>query len=170
MSRDAKKAERRAKRKAKRDKPKPRKLECALCKMNPHDPRHAATHAIKVREHADFVRSIYRCRNEPEPLCQDCGVNTLGDETFWVWESVWEEAKGDNFLCVGCLEKRIGRELEPNDFNCISSDGVSVNYDPWIPRSERLKQRMGFPVDVERMIQRPKIIRNGNAVSIQWQR
>jgi hypothetical protein len=146
---------------------------CMLCRIRPDDPRHVEMHASNLIKHGDYVRSIYRGKGLGEPLCQDCGVNTLGDETYWLFGSVWIEAKGDSFLCVGCIEKRLGRELRPNDFDCISKDAVAVNYDPWFPRSERLKARMGFPNDCEKCTAFPKIIKtkkpDGNVgLSIRW--
>jgi hypothetical protein len=44
----------------------------------------------------------------------------------------------DGFLCIGCLEARIGRKLEPSDFaNVYGSD---PEYLPW--NSARLKSRL----------------------------
>ena len=40
-------------------------------------------------------------------------------------------------LCIGCLEKRLGRELNEEDFlNCL------LNSLPNLPRSERLTNRL----------------------------
>lgn len=34
-----------------------------------------------------------------------------------VLDDLWESARmNKGFLCIGCLEKRIGRKLKPNDF------------------------------------------------------
>jgi hypothetical protein len=49
--------------------------------------------------------------------CVDCAVNTHPWEQFMVTDDVWRQAgdvRGD--LCVQCLEERIGRELEHDDF------------------------------------------------------
>lgn len=78
-------------------------------------------------------------------LCVDCGVNTspgmppgpmmraelknhkevecsigLDSEVYMVRKKVWKEAGMDAFsgcLCIGCLERRLGRRLKPKDFN-----------------------------------------------------
>ena len=44
-----------------------------------------------------------------------------------VHDTIWSRAgMKDGFLCIGCLEARIGRKLEPSDFkNVYGSDPVS---------------------------------------------
>jgi hypothetical protein len=62
-------------------------------------------------------------------LCQDCGVDTTpctGQrgcrhggrwEHYMVHNSLWRAAGMDvGILCIGCLEARIGRRLNPGDF------------------------------------------------------
>jgi hypothetical protein len=52
--------------------------------------------------------------DDPEP-CDDCGVDTIDiRECFMVDDKIWP--KGATFLCLDCLEKRIGRTLTSNDF------------------------------------------------------
>jgi hypothetical protein len=46
---------------------------------------------------------------------------TWNDETYIVYDHVWKAAGmkgewGDGVLCIGCLEKRLGRKLTPYDF------------------------------------------------------
>jgi hypothetical protein len=70
-------------------------------------------------------------------LCLDCGVDTRAiDEYYIVTHELWARANPDGagMLCVGCLEKRLGRELTPDDFglNSVSS-----------PKSERPLKRLG---------------------------
>ena len=70
-------------------------------------------------------------------LCLDCGVDTGAiDEDYMVTHELWARVNpgGDGMLCIGCLEKRLGRELTPDDFwlNSVSS-----------PKSERLLKRLG---------------------------
>jgi hypothetical protein len=68
--------------------------------------------------------------------CLDCGVDTrpgepgregLEGQCEWyaVWDYLWQEAgmQAENemlwssgFLCIGCLEQRLGRELTAEDF------------------------------------------------------
>lgn len=85
--------------------------------------------------------------------CVDCGANTAPCtgkrgcrhagkwEHYMVHNEIWEEAgmsPDDGHLCIGCLEKRIGRRLQPNDFKpdlpCNDPD------DPW--NTPRLASRM----------------------------
>jgi hypothetical protein len=54
-------------------------------------------------------------------LCKDCGTNTSPrrgkHETYIVQGEVWQAAgMEDGFLCIGCLETRLGRMLTPTDF------------------------------------------------------
>jgi hypothetical protein len=66
-------------------------------------------------------------------------------ERSWEWymvrSEVWEAARRDktepHFLCIGCLESRIGRQLVPDDF-----PNLDVNRPSWI-QSERLIDRLG---------------------------
>jgi hypothetical protein len=57
--------------------------------------------------------------------CADCGVDTFStNEYYMVKDHVWAQAQGGTkLLCIGCLEKRIGRTLTRSDFG----DGASVN-------------------------------------------
>lgn len=69
------------------------------------------------RLHPDFralIGAHYRCL--------DCGVNTdeIGED-YMVFDGLWRAAhpEGKGRLCVGCLEKRLGRELGPGDFTHV---------------------------------------------------
>jgi hypothetical protein len=51
------------------------------------------------------------------PCCNDCGVNVItSGEYYMLKPAIWEEELGlgwtDN-LCIGCVEKRLGRRLKP---------------------------------------------------------
>ena len=53
--------------------------------------------------------------------CMDCGVNTRKIKEYYtirnrVWYSVTKQTRGEGMLCIGCLEKRLGRELTRGDF------------------------------------------------------
>ncbi len=54
--------------------------------------------------------------------CADCGVETLPvddrrTEWYAVTDEVWAAAgMADGYLCIGCLEARIGRPLTAADF------------------------------------------------------
>lgn len=69
-------------------------------------------------------------------ICLDCHVHTGRlKEYYMVKDELWESVvpDGEGMLCAGCLCKRLGRKLEPSDF-----DDVPINYDD-TPRSERLQ-------------------------------
>jgi hypothetical protein len=48
----------------------------------------------------------------PGTLCVDCAIECRPWELFMVTDELWHQA-GDvqGYLCVGCLEDRIGRDL-----------------------------------------------------------
>ena len=86
--------------------------------------------------------------------CHDCGQRTTpydaegrpedSWEHFMVVDDVWEAAapytaEGGliRFLCVGCLERRIGRRLGPGDF-----EDLPIN-EPSELDSDRLRDRLG---------------------------
>ena len=51
-------------------------------------------------------------------FCHDCQAHTgvIGDY-YMVTDALWETyGCKDGMLCISCLEKRIGRELDPEDF------------------------------------------------------
>lgn len=78
----------------------------------------------------------------PPLPCNDCGVDTYAEvdrEWYHVHGPVWEAAgmspEGLGFLCIGCLETRLGRRLVPEDFDGYGPD----------PRdSARLRSRRKF--------------------------
>jgi hypothetical protein len=80
--------------------------------------------------------------NYNDTSCRDCGVETnhlLSDSAEWymVWDKLWPN--GIDFLCIGCLEDRLGRLLVPGDFNdCLLNRLAGYN------RSLRLRSRMGI--------------------------
>jgi hypothetical protein len=92
-------------------------------------------------------------------LCIDCGMDTAPNddrrrrnartsEYYMVHDGVWLAAgmpqhrpvgfnEGRDFLCIGCLEARLGRTLTPRDFT-----DVTINRpDRW--HSPRLNARLG---------------------------
>lgn len=74
--------------------------------------------------------------------CLDCEVNTLDIGEYYmvndhVWKTLASLRQDDGMLCIGCLEKRIGRTLTNEDFtDCLLND--SGNYG----QSERLQLRL----------------------------
>jgi hypothetical protein len=90
----------------------------------------------------EFVAWVDRTKVRARGKCVDCRMQTLGAEYYIVTDAVWLASglgKRDGYLCIDCLETRIGRELVCADFvNC------EVNTNPEFPRSDRLKQRLGM--------------------------
>ncbi|MFD3591672.1 hypothetical protein ACFWU5_03015 [Nocardia sp. NPDC058640] len=70
--------------------------------------------------------------------CRSCGFDTR-DEYYWVEDDIWQQvaAATDHFLCIGCVENRLGRMLSANDF-----PDVPMNTRPGWHRTERLKDRL----------------------------
>ena len=74
-------------------------------------------------------------------LCADCGFDTTDLEYYMVRNDIWAQAspldQHDVFLCIGCLENRIGRTLSRRDFiDC------PLNTEADWPRSARLRNRL----------------------------
>ena len=73
--------------------------------------------------------------------CLDCRKDTIRDlkEYYNVHDSVWQQSgvkPHGGFLCIGCLEKRIGRQLDFRDFGDVPINAY--------PASDRLSQRRGI--------------------------
>lgn len=78
----------------------------------------------------------------------DCGINTSWLNEFYMvndelWESLTTEKQHDGMLCVGCIERRLGRELGREDFH---SYWRSILVPPQYKLSARLRARMETPV------------------------
>jgi hypothetical protein len=101
--------------------------------------------------------------------CCDCslGTNTAG-EWYMVKHSVWEQAwlgrrkawhavPGQEILCIGCLEKRLGRTLMACDFT-----DTEVNDPNKHNISERMRNRLTTvdPMPLKRKRGRPKGSKN----------
>ena len=48
--------------------------------------------------------------------CGDCGKSNPEDYWFSDWLKYIPKSKQKNFICVSCLEKRVGRKLTKKDF------------------------------------------------------
>jgi hypothetical protein len=74
-------------------------------------------------------------------VCLDCSGDTgLMDEYYMVHDHLWAAAGlrgNDGMLCIGCLEGRLERLLEPKDFT-----DAPVNHG-FTRQSERLLNRLG---------------------------
>lgn len=87
--------------------------------------------------------------------CQDCevDVNLIG-EWYWVQPAVWAQAGpcARGYLCIGCLETRIGRTLTSQDFT--DDDANRSTEKPWTRRSARFTERLAArpTTSVDRMV------------------
>ena len=73
-------------------------------------------------------------------LCLDCEIDTGKIyEHYFVNLPVWMSAVGSKtgMLCIGCLEKRLGRELTSSDF-----PSVHINNPKLYRMSRRLTSRI----------------------------
>ncbi len=71
-------------------------------------------------------------------VCLDCKVDTSQiDEYYMVSDKVWNSVCEAGMLCIGCLETRVGRELNKDDFT-----ECPLNSDNLLGASERLKDRL----------------------------
>lgn len=106
-----------------------------------HD--HAVAHAVGA------VVMCELCEDDLDWVfhCADCGMWTssvtrkgVGGEYYMVQHRHWDTFGADRrMLCIGCLEKRMGRELVPADFlDC------SLNKIEYQPKSLRLMRRLGY--------------------------
>jgi len=91
---------------------------------------------VRLRKHYVGVR---RFRDKYGLLCGDCGVRTEEiSEYFMVTDDLWESYANDTrYLCVGCLEIRIGRTLNRWDFT-----DCPLNKDNREFGSARLRERL----------------------------
>ena len=76
--------------------------------------------------------------------CNDCPDN-VDDicEYYMVLDSVWQEAMKQGkvkMLCIGCLEKRLGRLLTKDDFTLCPLNKDTRDYQ----KSDRLLNRLGL--------------------------
>jgi hypothetical protein len=76
-------------------------------------------------------------------ICMDCGVDTNEiREYFMVTNRIWmkyvPERKG--FLCIGCLETRMGRTLDAKDFPAHLP--INNPHGLFFPHSDRLMARL----------------------------
>lgn len=58
--------------------------------------------------------------SNPKCLCDDCGADCIEIGEYIILQpDAWQRNLGlrwSNNLCVGCIEKRLGRRLQPRDF------------------------------------------------------
>lgn len=82
--------------------------------------------------------------------CADCGTDTTPEEGPWEWymvqESIWVQANPDktvNYLCIGCLERRLGRQLTAADFTNVPINALTGwGHKAFSDRTPRLLTRL----------------------------
>ncbi|MCW2763838.1 MAG: hypothetical protein JWR85_4039 [Marmoricola sp.] len=84
-------------------------------------------------------------------VCMDCGVDTNEiREYFMVDDHIWNKHVPEyhGFLCIGCLESRMGRTLDATDFPAH----LPINHPDGLfyPHSERLRTRLTTNTAVDR--------------------
>ena len=98
-----------------------------------------------LEREASASSNWYRLANEEvfQPCC-DCGMSTMS-QFYRAKDEVWVQAMGAKpigkffspkglFLCVICLEKRLGRKLNRNDF-----DDIYMNFGAEMQKHKRLR-------------------------------
>jgi hypothetical protein len=92
-------------------------------------------------------------------ICIDCGTETLSStpgvpsEFYMVHDAVWAAAGGpavadmESYLCIGCIEARLGRQLTAADFTGAPVNSLSRKWRryAWWWRTERLRGRLTAP-------------------------
>jgi hypothetical protein len=89
-----------------------------------------------TREQLEQAFAVAAIRNDQGSVGQRFDKDS---EVYMVRAAIWKDAGMEDFggcLCIGCLEKRIGRKLRPKDF--MRSHPFSM-----LPGTERLLQRRG---------------------------
>jgi hypothetical protein len=87
--------------------------------------------------------------------CRDCRAQTLSrwarraSEYYMVDDRVWEDAGMEHhgFLCIGCLETRLGRRLNRADFTDADINSLDARWKryAWWWRTPRLADRLSAP-------------------------
>lgn len=80
--------------------------------------------------------------------CADCGVNTVRvGHYYMVHNYVWAESDaGKGLLCLDCLEARLGRPLEAEDF---TSAPVNADFFRRLRRMTRYSRLLGATADTD---------------------
>ena len=81
-------------------------------------------------------------------VCGKCGVGIKEIQEYWfmLHDYMWAlVSKPKDCMCIGCIESDLGVRLVPSDFNY----NVPCSSDFNLPRSERLKNRMGIPENTQ---------------------
>lgn len=124
---------------------------CPTCHAEPGEPCVTASGRVATRSHGPRVAlwqsspeddDDFDDEDDDEYPCADCGAETIVTEFYMVTNDVWSEASGcgpaPQFLCIGCLEQRLGRRLTPPDFtDCLLNEITRIT------GSDRIRARLG---------------------------
>jgi hypothetical protein len=91
------------------------------------------------------VTAATETKNSP---CRDCGIDTLPAgwdaraEWYMVHDEIWSAAgmPPRGYLCIGCLQRRLGRELTRDDFTdaLVNDPQIADDVKAWSWRTPRL--------------------------------
>lgn len=74
--------------------------------------------------------------------CFTCGVDAFAlGEDFYVQDELWRTYGVEGMLCIGCFEKRLGRELTRGDFKGGGGPDEIEKHFPRVRASERYRDR-----------------------------
>jgi hypothetical protein len=74
-------------------------------------------------------------------ICQDCGLDTRNYEYYSIKTEIWSTVtKQSGMLCISCLEKRLGRELQGEDFLECPLNVLSYSWGRSAKLIDRLKR------------------------------
>lgn len=98
------------------------------------------SHGWRTFDLSDGTSLRFRWTHSPLDFrCVGCGGDTI-NEAYMVHDEVWEAAGfGQGWVCIGCMEDRLGRVLSSTDFKPT----VPMNTEYYTKRSERLRDRLG---------------------------
>jgi len=74
--------------------------------------------------------------------CFSCGVDAfqLGED-FYVRDELWRDYGVEGMLCIGCFERRLGRELIRADFKGGGGPDAWEKFFPNVKASDRYRDR-----------------------------
>jgi SEC-C motif len=114
---------------------------------------HGGAHAVYYGQRgggfawADHLATTVSDGRPPGWPCADCGVDTFAIGEWYcvsdqLWAAVGMECEG--FLCIGCLERRLGREMDSADFvQAMLVDESSDRLQDRLRRPHRKETRTG---------------------------
>lgn len=89
------------------------------------------TGAVDQWYRTDLKRGIKELRSKRRFKCLDCRVDTskIG-EYYVVHDFIWFSVANKGMLCIGCIERRLGRRLTPFDFKDAQINYIATHQSP----------------------------------------